>query len=133
MKCLSVRQPWAWAIIHGPKRVENRTRRTSHRGPLLIHASKSREFLDGTAPADWRELPGLPEYDQLPFGAVIGVVDLVGCHLLADLPPSLAGPFVTGPVCWVLANPRPLAKPVPFTGMVGLFDVPDDLVAGLIR
>lgn len=43
MKCLSVRQPWAWCITHLPgaaaKDVENRPRNLHYRGPLLIHAS----------------------------------------------------------------------------------------------
>lgn len=46
MKALSVRQPWAWAILHAGKRIENRERKDGampavchHEGPLLIHAS----------------------------------------------------------------------------------------------
>ena len=39
-KCLSVRQPWAWLIVHGHKPLENRSWATSYRGPLLIHAAK---------------------------------------------------------------------------------------------
>lgn len=40
MKVLTVRQPWAAAIIHGGKDVENRTRNLagSYRGPVAIHA-----------------------------------------------------------------------------------------------
>jgi hypothetical protein len=39
-KALSIRPPWAWAIAHARKRVENRGRRTKYRGPVAIHASK---------------------------------------------------------------------------------------------
>ena len=46
MKALSVCQPWAWAIVHGIKKVENRWRPTRHRGPLVIHASRSRRYLE---------------------------------------------------------------------------------------
>ena len=45
IKCLSVCEPWAWAIIHGPKGIENRSWATAYRGPLLIHASKSKAYL----------------------------------------------------------------------------------------
>lgn len=38
---LSVRQPWAWAIISGGKTIENRSWTTPYRGPLLIHAGKA--------------------------------------------------------------------------------------------
>ena len=40
VRALTVRQPWAWAIIYGGKDLENRRWRTSYRGPL-IHASKN--------------------------------------------------------------------------------------------
>jgi hypothetical protein len=45
VKCLTVCQPWAWAIVHGRKHVENRTWATDYRGPLLIHAGGSRRWL----------------------------------------------------------------------------------------
>ncbi|MBB3041198.1 hypothetical protein [Nocardioides soli] len=38
MKALTVQQPWAWAIVHGGKDVENRTQAWSYRGLLAIHA-----------------------------------------------------------------------------------------------
>lgn len=40
MRVLTVRQPWAWAIIHGGKNVENRVRNIAgaYRGPVAIHA-----------------------------------------------------------------------------------------------
>jgi len=37
VKCLSIRQPWAWLIIHGGKDVENRTWWTDYPG-LPCHA-----------------------------------------------------------------------------------------------
>lgn len=41
MYALTVKQPWASAIMAGLKRVENRTWRTDYRGPLAIHAGSS--------------------------------------------------------------------------------------------
>ena len=40
MRVLTVRQPWAWAIVHGGKDIENRTRNVAgaYRGPVAIHA-----------------------------------------------------------------------------------------------
>ena len=40
MKVLSIKQPWASAIVYGLKDVENRNWQTSYRGPILIHSSK---------------------------------------------------------------------------------------------
>ena len=97
MKALTVLQPWAWAIIHGPKRIENRTWRTNYRGPLAIHAGLSRRMLCVTLNNGMI----VPE-DALVFGALLGVVDLVDCVSLADAPPD---PFAEGPYCWLLENP----------------------------
>jgi hypothetical protein len=113
MKCLSIQQPWSWAILYAGKTIENRTWPTDYRGPLLIHAGRSRECLGAFG-------PGEPPADRLVFGAVLGVVDLLDCVPLHLAPHT---PFTEGPWCWVVANPRPLAKPFPCRGMPGLFDV----------
>ena len=39
MKALSVRQPWAWLILYGPKDIENRTWTSRARGRIAIQAS----------------------------------------------------------------------------------------------
>jgi hypothetical protein len=39
MKVLSVRNPWAFLIIHYGKDIENRMRKTNYRGRIAIHAS----------------------------------------------------------------------------------------------
>ena len=41
MKALSIRQPWAAAIVQLGKNIENRTWATRFRGPILIHAAKT--------------------------------------------------------------------------------------------
>jgi ASCH domain len=121
MKAISVCQPWAWAIVIGFKTVENRSRPTRHRGPLAIHASKSRRYLGD----DYTELlPGLPPWDELDYGALVGVVEVVDCVPLAEVERDL---FAVGPWCWLLARARRI-RPVPYKGQVSLFDVPDDLL-----
>ncbi|MEH1869303.1 MAG: ASCH domain-containing protein [Nostoc sp.] len=56
MKALSVRQPWAWAIIYALKNIENRGWPIHYRGDILIHTAKTctqkeyqlaREFCQG--------------------------------------------------------------------------------------
>jgi hypothetical protein len=42
MKTISIHAYWAWAIIAGHKRFENRSWRTTHRGQLAIHCTKSK-------------------------------------------------------------------------------------------
>jgi len=126
MLCLSVQQPWAWAIAAGIKRIENRSWETRYRGPLAIHAGKSLGRLAGTDPVAWHSIiPGLPDFDQLPFGALVAV-----CTLTNVVPvESVQGkPFAEGPFCWLLDDVFALEKPIPLTGRQGLFEVADNLI-----
>lgn len=43
MKVISIKQPWASLIVEGYKKFEFRTWKTSYRGEILIHASKTVE------------------------------------------------------------------------------------------
>jgi hypothetical protein len=104
--------------------VENRSRRTPHRGPLVIHASRSRRFLGGDFTG---LLPGLPPVEQLDFGTLVGKVEVMDCLPLAEVE---GDPFAFGPWCWILARARRIQR-VPFKGWVGLFNVPDHLVVPL--
>ena len=99
MKALSVLQPWAsLTVIVDPKtgkackQIETRSRNTSHRGPLLIHASISFKALHRdlclTEPFFsaikrsgllMRDHTGCHMYGRyhLPLGAIIGMVNVV--------------------------------------------------------
>src|SRR5262245_48609820 len=94
---LTVRQPWAWAIIHGGKLIENRTTRIHYTGPVAIHAATSWSARGATderiigAANTWLaargfilvgadDVSGLLPERELPRGVIIGTVDLVGCH-----------------------------------------------------
>lgn len=123
MKALSIRQPWTWACVEGFKPVENRSWRTDYRGPLALHAGKSFDeeglasilalfpTLRGRLPAGWQ------------LGGIVGVADLVDC---VTQHPSR---WFTGPYGLVLANPRPVPF-VPWRGVLGFFEVPDELLLG---
>ncbi|MHC4089141.1 MAG: ASCH domain-containing protein [Planctomycetota bacterium] len=123
MKALTVCQPWAWMIVHGPKRYENREWQTSYRGLLLIHAGRSRSWIDEHELRQWRA-QGLPVPDSanLPFGAIMGVCRLVDCLPIDQIDDEWA----SGPWCWQLDDVRAFDKPIPYRGGRGLFDVPDD-------
>lgn len=125
MKAITICQPWAWAIAAGHKRVENRCWQTKHRGPLVIHAGDWLEF--GCA---WIEsVTDLVVPADLTFGALLGVCDLVDCVEWARSPDLQCDRWADGPWCWRLANFRPLPEPVPYRGALGLFEVPDSLIA----
>lgn len=122
MKAISVRQPWAWAIIHAGKDIENRDWASRYRGPLLIHAAKGMTVGEYQAAAFhiWcvRQDLRVPLRGELLRGGVIGVVDMVDCVSRSD------SPWFGGRYGFVLRNARPL----PFReirGELGLFNVPD--------
>lgn len=123
MKAVTVHNPWAWAIIHGGKDVENRSWFTRHRGPLLIHAGKTwstagaSSFMVKNA---FERAGAVLHYPLFEAGGVaLGVVDLVDC--IEDAEPPWAMP---GHWHWVLANPRPLIEPLPMRGAQQLWEVP---------
>jgi hypothetical protein len=135
MKTLSLHQPYATLVVLGAKRHETRSWQTAHRGPLAIHAG-------GLFPPATRALcrvepfrtllhqAGYPDADSLPLGVVLGVVELVRCVRIEELPvldpvDRALGDFGPGRWAWELAQPRRLLAPVPCRGRLGLFDGPD--------
>lgn len=132
MKAISICQPWAWAITHGPKRVENRTWSTSYRGPLLIHASKSRRYwTDHTIQQLERMGLKVPHVDRVAHGALVGYTQLFSCCHVRVLQGRACwdnNPFVEGPYCLQLGSVFILPEPIPWRGNRGLFDVPDDTI-----
>ncbi len=123
MKALSIRQPWAWLIINGHKRIENREWYASYRGPLLIHASKTFDddwafwFIESRFPQIV-----LPQRHEYPLGAIVGEVNLVKCVSDWD------SRWFVGPYGFVLEDPVAYPKPIPYRGSLGLFDVPDEIL-----
>lgn len=114
MKALTVRQPWASLIVAGLKRVENRTWRTNYRGSLVIHAAAR---VDPDAPAVLESAGIDPQaWQDAPRGVLLGMVDLIDVIDLAAAGALAHDPLVYGPYCWILANPRPLSRPIPARG-----------------
>ena len=127
MKALTICQPYAELIARGDKRIENRTWPTAYRGPIAIHAGKSRAWLGDDD--EEAALYGV-NVAEIPFGAIVAVANLTGCLRLEDLPPALeSDTHANGPWCWLLQNVRRIA-PIPYRGAQGLFDVPDEIIAG---
>jgi hypothetical protein len=113
LSALSVRQPWAWLIMSGFKDIENRSWRINCPRTLLVHASLNRSASNNVEAIERRYGVLIP--DDLHFGAVVGVVDVVDC---VKRHPSKW--FEPGGFGWVLANSRRL-KPRSCKGAVGLF------------
>lgn len=103
---LSVRQPWAWFIIHAGKNIENRPWATDCFGRLFIHASGDFTRREYEAAVEFARRIGvtipIPRYEELDRGGIIGEVELVGCVRASD------SPWFTGRYGHVLTNPKPL-------------------------
>ena len=111
MRALTVKQPWAWAIIFGGKDIENRSWRTKYRGRVIIHAG-------GSYSPDARLPRGIhpPDRKNLAFSAMIGAVDLDGV-----VEKSRSAWFDKGKYGFVLRRPRALSSPIHCTGRLGLW------------
>lgn len=81
MKALSLRQPWAWLILHGGKNIENRLWNTKFRGEFLIHASATVRQADYDLAQTFMKHAGIdiemPPLKELPTGGIVGKATLV--------------------------------------------------------
>lgn len=84
MIALSLRQPWAWLVVHGGKTIENRRWNTRMRGPFLIHAAKgmTRDEYDDAVYFARHVDPRIvvPPKERLNFGGLVGRARLVDVH-----------------------------------------------------
>ena len=123
MKAISIKQPWASLVASGRKTIECRTWRTTHRGPLLICASKGGFELNDD---------GL----LAPGGVALGVVELQNIRPMtkgdlpaAFLPDDWQADALKG-LAWEVAALYKV-EPFPVKGRLNLFDVDDALIKRL--
>lgn len=139
MRALTVRQPYADAIAHGAKTVENRSKPLppKYAGvPVLLHAAKDPHATRITA-AGLAEFTGARITDWTDTrSAILAQVRFRGSHKAADDGAWCCRPWgqVTTRVQpevwhWEIDQVIRLAKPVPTTGALGFWTVPDDVLA----
>ncbi|MGO4143694.1 ASCH domain-containing protein [Paenarthrobacter sp. YAF11_1] len=129
LKAVTVKNPWAWCILHAGKDVENRSQSINHRGTLYIHAAKKDDEAgyENEAFRQARDAAPLAVKNAVRLqGHVLGTVDVVGCHYSLDC--KTADGYCSewarpGMYHWELANPRPLACPFPEIGQLGLWNL----------
>ncbi len=118
---LSIRQPWAWAILHAGKDVENRTRRSNYRGRFLIHAAMGCTFEEWYLAADSINrhrkagCEPVPVLSRLLRGGIVGVATQVMCGNRFD------SVWFSGPFGYALTDARPLPRLYPRKGRLGFF------------
>jgi len=120
MLALTLIQPWAWAICHAGKRIENRdwpppARIIGQR--IAIHAGKKRDdaaliLSQGIRP------PG-----ELPSMAVVATARVTGVVEKSD------DRWFVGDYGWLLDEVRVLEVPVQCKGALGLWRLPPDAEA----
>lgn len=139
MKIITVRAPWPWWIMYGGKDIENRSRRWSYQGPLLISQSAAWKEFEVTrdhvaAMSIWGRSgnrPTLPKDHASMMrewcGHIVGLVDMMGCT--EDSP----SPWFVGRFGYGLTRPRPLTTPIPWKGAQSVQDAPDHIRAEVAR
>jgi len=125
LKALSIQQPWAWAILHAGKDVENRTWAHNYRGPILIHTGKKFDN-DGYS---WLieqalfndkislTIDEIPLKKNFPLGGIVGQATILKMVRSLDYSPWMFGPWG-----WVLVNVTSLPF-IPYRGSLRLFEI----------
>lgn len=130
MRAISLWEPWASAVAIGIKAFETRGWATSYKGPLAIHAAKTREhawFIHDTEVRAAFEAHGIVSEKDLPFGCVVCTCRLVGVKRVENIrrelsPIELAlGNYDAGRFAWELADVKRLETPVPARGSQGFW------------
>ncbi len=136
MKAISGYPQWFWLCGKGYKDIENRSWSTKYRGRILLHASKHIEtcvsgfIKDRLTPEQWAEFS---QVDWKRYaGHIIGEVDIVDCKFrFGEENDNLYSPWhIPGQYGFHLANPALYDTPIPWRGMLGLFDIPLEVISG---
>ena len=133
-RCLSIRQPWAWAIVSGRKPVENRSWATPYRGRIAIHASQA------SVPSGdrWHGISHLFDEPRSEIvqncrkSCIVGSVEVWDCVYCSEIDfgepadgkatlPESAYDWCDTGVVWLLRNPIQYAKPIPAGGKLNLW------------
>jgi len=150
MKVLSLLQPWATLVVIGAKKIETRSWDTKHRGEILIHASLNKKVADkmiwnypfNKVLTEYFNHAREPDIDDLPFGAIIGKVNLE-MTMSTDVirkgevlrygsskkwqftDQELAfGDYSPDRYGWLLSDPVKFETPIPCKGALSLWSCP---------
>jgi hypothetical protein len=139
MKAISLLQPWATLWMLGIKINETRSWKTEYRGKLFVHASLGRDGEDfynevrpGLTKAAQSYLPA--DFHELPFGAIIGHVNLVDCISInttlircSSAIEIALGNYSLGRYAWRAEGSQELKKLVPCKGSLSIWQVPPEV------
>ncbi len=131
MKAITLRQPWAWAIINAGKDIENRDWKTHFHGRVAIHAAVGMTRGEYDRACDYirgvNRRIRIPAYEDLERGAIIGTVEIIDCVQEFD------SPWFMGEYGFVLARPERLPEPIPCKGRLSFWAVPQNIEARIMK
>ena len=129
MKVLSLTEPYATLIKEGYKKIETRGWKTSYRGEVYIHASKTKI---PKATLENQKLMSLCANHPLNFGKIICKAELVDCipmtkEYVLDMKQNypqeyLCGDYQEGRYGFVLENIVPVENPIEVKGQLGIWE-----------
>lgn len=126
MRALTIKRPWAQAIVYGSKRIENRSRRAPAKfvgERVAIHAGKG---VDQKAFRYCRRLGFSTTESQCESG-IIGVATLV------EVVEDSFDPWFMGPFGLVFDDVLALERAIPCRGQLGFWRIPQDVKAEVER
>lgn len=142
MWVLTLKQPWAWMVIHGTKDVENRSWCNSitrelqaSKQPFAIHAgaTMTRAYYENAVAVAAEEDSGLvvPSREKLVFGAVIGTAVIANYHAPETWKPRGQKGYIPWRMRhqygWELLYRTPLPVSLPARGQLGFWEMDDRL------
>jgi hypothetical protein len=129
MRAVTVRQPWAWAIAHGFKDIENRSwaPRLDPGEVIAVHAGAATPSFEDVERV--KKLVGrrgqVP--DAFDCGCVVAVARYQGVVAASR------SRWFSGPLGWVLGGARALREPVDCKGQLGLWRLPSPVESRVLR
>ncbi len=157
MKAATLLAPWAWAVAHGSKDVENRKTRCPSilDRRIAIHAGVApRTAADIKRQEDdflwiWQHAGILPGTGSMgpDYGCIVAVATVIGwvdgakrtlthgsLHASeAVFHAGIDSRWFQGPFGWLLHDRRALPEPIPARGRQGLWDVHPEIEAEIMR
>lgn len=129
MKVISIIEPYATLIKEKKKYIETRSWKTTYRGELYIHASRTK------IPKNWKdneEIMSLIKDIPLNQGNIICKCNLVDCvymtnEYITNLKNSnyqeyICGNYQVGRYAWILENIEVLKAPIETKGHLGIWN-----------
>lgn len=141
--CISLRQPYASLVATGIKTYETRSRDTSYRGPIFIHAAKGIEAWQREGFEVLDEVVGIRYHlgydsiDDMPRGVIVGQAVLsrtfpVERARIRRPEQEIYCDFSDGRFAYQLDDARVVDSTQPVRGQLGIFtltDIPDGIQA----